>query len=480
MTDDPRPTAPEPTPGRRDGAGDEPSGDEASGVEMVGRTITDRYRILELVARGGMGAVYRARDVRLERDVALKILSSPYTDDPGYVDRFLSEARTAASISHTNLVHVYDSGSDGSLHYMAMELLEGYRPLRDVIRSDGPAPVGRAAAIATEILSGLRAVHARGLVHCDVKSANVMVRGESVKLIDFGIARSRADEWPEGHSIGSLHYMAPEQRLGQPLTPATDIYSVGVVLYESLTGALPYGGSPDEVAEAQRAGRLQPPSRIKPSIPERLERAVMRALDRDPSRRFQTADDMAAALEGLAAAGGDRDDRTRPQAPPGYRYMPPVAPTPAPRAPAPAAQPIRHQAAARPAPRPAPPPPRRQRGSPPWGAIAIGVTLIALAGLVWVGLDGAGLIGSDPSATPGTSGNAAATGTPPPAGQVEIPNVIGMTEDQAIAAANDAGLNWTLNYRTRPELTPGVYAQEPDAGTLVNEGAPFTFWSNRP
>ena len=418
-----------------------------------------------------MGSVYRARDVRLDRDVALKILSSPYREDPGYVDRFLSEARTAASISNPNLVHVYDSGSEGDLHYIAMELLEGYRPLRDIVRGEGRMPVERAVAISREVLGGLRAVHARGLLHCDVKSGNVMVRGGSVKLIDFGIARSRSDEWPGEQSIGSLHYMAPEQLLGQPLTAAADVYSAAVVLYESLTGELPYRGSnPSAVAHAQHESGVEPPRRLSPAVSPELERVVLRALERDPTRRFQSADDMAAALEDLDPPDLAEEDRTEPQAPPGYRYMPPPGPArtaaPGPAAPRPPAS--------RPELRPhSPARPRRARGGTPWGAIAIGFTLVALAALVWVGLQGAGFI--RPGSIPGLG---EATETPGP-GEVRIPDVVGLSEDDAIAAASAAGLNWTLRFQTNPEQPVGVYAQDPPAGTIVRAGASFEFWSNR-
>ena len=428
-----------------------------------GRFVAGRYRIIGMVARGGMGTVHRARDERLERDVALKILSAPYSDDPAYVERFLSEARTAASISHPSLVHVYDSGSDGEIHYIAMELLEGYQSVRETLRSQAPMTTVRAVGVALEVLAGLRAVHAHGLLHCDVKSANVMVRGTSVKLIDFGIARSRADERPEGQSIGSLHYMAPEQLLGEPLSPATDIYSVGVVLYESLTGELPYqGDDPDAVAQAHVRGNVPSPRIANPSLSPQLEQAILRALSRDPSRRFRTAEAMAAAIEPWAV-----EDRTEPLAPPGYRYLPPPAPpTAGPRGSAAVRPPLRSQ------------PMRQPSRGAPWGAIAIFVTVAAVAGLLVIGLRGVGGLippGIVPGATEGP-----ASETPLPAGKVRVPNVVGMTEEEAIAAANAAELDWTLQWEIRPDQPPGVYAQDPDPGTIVNIGSPFTFWSYRP
>ena len=151
----------------------------------IGRTLVERYRIDGLVARGGMARVYRARDVRLERDVAVKVLSHPYADDPAFVERFLAEARAAGSLSHPSLVHVYDSGSDGDAHFIVMELLDRHRSLRQVLDEHGPMPPAEVLRIGLELLAGLRVVHARDLVHCDVKSGNVMLGPGPAKLIDF-------------------------------------------------------------------------------------------------------------------------------------------------------------------------------------------------------------------------------------------------------------------------------------------------------
>ena len=146
-----------------------------NGEALDGRILADRYRIVAPLARGGMARVFRARDERLERDVAVKVLSPPYADDPAFVDQFLAEARAAGSLSHPSLVHVYDSGSDGDAHYIVMELLDQHRSLKELLEADGPLPAERVLAIGRELLAGLRVVHARGLVHCDVKSGNVML-----------------------------------------------------------------------------------------------------------------------------------------------------------------------------------------------------------------------------------------------------------------------------------------------------------------
>ena len=319
---------------------------------MIGRTLADRYRIDAPVARGGMARVYRARDVRLDRDVALKVLSQPYADDLAFTERFLAEARAAASLTHPSLVHVYDSGSDGDAHFIVMELLDRHRSLRQALDEHGPMRSDEVLRLGGELLAGLGVVHDRGLVHCDVKSANVMLGPGVAKLIDFGIARA-PDEAHEGDtSIGSLQFMSPEQLHGEALSPASDLFSLGVVLYESLTGHMPYqGGTPEEVSAAHAAGVARPPSAYVAGVPARLDDAILQALRREPASRFQSARAMARALEAAddEAITPDADETrviatssTSPASAPGY--VPP---------PAPASRPIpTRPPARRPAPRP--------------------------------------------------------------------------------------------------------------------------------
>ena len=176
---------------------------------MIGRTLADRYRIDAPVARGGMARVYSARDVRLERDVAVKVLAQPFADDPAFTERFLAEARAAASLSHASLVHVYDSGSDGDAHFIVMELLDRHRSLRQALDEDGPMSRDEVLRLGTELLAGLRVIHDRELVHCDVKSGNVMLGPGAAKLIDFGIARSPQAAVEGATSIGSSSTCRP-------------------------------------------------------------------------------------------------------------------------------------------------------------------------------------------------------------------------------------------------------------------------------
>lgn len=442
------------------------SGDAGAPDALAGRRIADRYGVSALIARGGMARVYRGRDERLERDVALKVLAEPFASDADHVERFLGEARTAASLSHPNLVHVYDSGTDGGLHYIVMELLARYRSLRAAVADGGPLPPDEAIGLAREILAGLQLVHDRGLVHCDVKSANVMLGPGPTKLIDFGIARSPASHSASDTSIGSLHYMAPEQLHGERLSPASDLYGVGVVLYEALTGHVPFEGrTPTEVAAAQRAGAPIPPDEREPGVPVQLSRVVLQALAADPAHRFTSASAMRRALDSVEPGeaddaglpSGNEDETTSFHHPVASSYIPPAAPP----APAPARR--------RP---PAPPRPQRRNGAGAW--VVTLVALAAVVGVVWLvfAIGSGGLRIGTPGSSPGTDGS-------PRNGRVIVPDTVGMTFDEGIAAARAAGLNWTVACDTQPDRPEEIYAQEPAAGEEVAPGSRFTMFFPR-
>ena len=436
---------------------------------MIGRTLADRYRIDAPVARGGMARVYRARDVRLDRDVALKVLSQPYADDPAFTERFLAEARAAASLTHPSLVHVYDSGSDGDAHFIVMELLDRHRSLRQALDEHGPMRSDEVLRLGGELLAGLGVVHDRGLVHCDVKSANVMLGPGVAKLIDFGIARA-PDEAHEGDtSIGSLQFMSPEQLHGEALSPAGDLFSLGVVLYESLTGHMPYEGrTPEEVSAAHAAGVARPPSAYVAGVPGRLDAAILQALRREPASRFQSARAMARALEAAEDEAVTPDaDETRviatsstPSAP---GYVPP---------PAPASRPVSTRPPAR---RPAP---RRSGGSGLTrllgsllilGAVGLVVVLVILP-LLDLGTDGGGSPLASPTATDGASA---------PPGSVLVPQVVGLSTPDAIGAANEAGLVWTVFCNHDESQAEGIIDQEPPAGAEVAPGSALSLYSAR-
>ncbi|HEX7173512.1 MAG TPA: protein kinase [Candidatus Limnocylindria bacterium] len=441
---------------------------------MLGRVLADRYRIDALVARGGMARVYRARDERLERDVAIKVLAPPYGDDAAFTERFLGEARAAASLSHPSLVHVYDSGSDGPAHYIVMELLDRHRTLREILSERGSLSVREVVRIGRELLAGLRVVHERGLVHCDVKGANVMLGAGPAKLIDFGIARPPHDGLKEETSIGTLQAMSPEQLHGEALTPASDLFSLGTVLYEAITGRVPYPGStPEEVSAAQVAGNVAPPSSLVPGLPDRLDAVLLQSLRRDPASRFHSAAAMARALE--VAAESDRDaadDETRvirtagaaPASPvrgaaPGGYVPPPVPDRPAPsRTPAPA---------------------RNRGGSRRRAWNALGTLLIlGVAGLVIVLLV-LPLLGVGTGGIDAPSAEASASAPSQPVAPGIVPDTVGLPTDEAIELASEAGLDWTVRCNENREQPEGIIDQEPPAGTEVAPGSQFTMFSAR-
>ena len=439
----------------------------SDGPALVGRTLAERYRIEVELARGGMASVFRARDLRLDRDVAVKVLAARYADDPGFTAQFLDEARAAASLSHPSLVHVYDSGSDGSSHFIVMELLERHRTLRDRLAAEGPLPPEDVVRIGRELLGGLRVVHDRGLVHCDVKPANVMLGPGPAKLIDFGIVSRPHDAIAGDSSIGSLRFMSPEQLYGEALTPASDLFSLGAVLYDALTGRPPFAGeTPEEIGAALAAGGVRPPSTLVDGIPATLDKAILQSLRRDPDERFTSADAMEASLASSAGdiSSHDDDDTTQIDrvAPPppaaAAGYVPPAAP-PAPPAPA----------ASRRSPRP-------RRGTARGllgtlivlGAAALVVVLVVVP-LLDLGREGGG-------------GRASPTAVPPAdpgSNTVVVPGLVGASTAEALAAARASGLDWTLFCNEDRGQRAGIIDQEPPAGTEVPPGSTFSLYSAR-
>jgi hypothetical protein len=254
------------------------------------RLLADRYELREVVGAGGVARVHRAVDRHLERDVAVKMLDDQQarSADPSGRDRFLREARSAARVQHPHLVTVYDAGEDAGELFLVMELVDG-QSLAALIAQRAPLPVDEAVSVAVQILDGLSAVHADGVIHRDVKPSNVLVDGAGqVRLTDFGIAK-RLDDIEEnltsaGMVVGTPTYLAPEQATGDRLSVATDVYLVGLVLDEMLTGRRPTGSALD-------------PRRARADVPPAVADAVVRATDPDPRRRFQSAPEMIEALQ---------------------------------------------------------------------------------------------------------------------------------------------------------------------------------------
>src|ERR1019366_9373226 len=260
------------------------------------------FEIVELLGRGGMGEVWRARDARLKRDVAIKVLPAGLARDPDHIARFEREARAASALNHPNIVAVYDIGCDNGMYWIASEMVRG-DTLRRVIEA-GPLPAPRAIEIAVQVAAGLAAAHAAGLVHRDLKPDNIMItRGGQVKILDFGLAKQRRPApdstnvylTDEGTVLGTAGYMAPEQVRGEALDHRADLFSFGVVLYEMLCGKRAFAGASS--VEVMNAILKDDPPDLPASVPPGLNRIVRRCLEKEPGRRFQSAADLAFALQ---------------------------------------------------------------------------------------------------------------------------------------------------------------------------------------
>jgi serine/threonine-protein kinase len=448
-------------------------------VTEIGSVLGGRYRLVELLGQGGMATIYRARDAQLDRDVAVKLLRPEFGRDPDFLARFRDEAKAAASLSHPNIVAVFDFGEEQSDPYIVMELIDG-QDLSSILRENGALPPRQAARVSAEVAKALQAAHVRGIVHRDVKPSNILVgRDGRVKVADFGIARALDDSQLTlpGVTMGSVHYFSPEQARGEPATQASDIYSLGIVLYESLTGERPFSGDGAAAVALARLTTTPPrPSAIRPAVPAALDQVVQRAMALEPAARYASAASMASALDGwladpatpgtaavagVAAAGavGAAATVASAQARPNPVPYPPDAYARS----APPAAPVTTSGTP-------PPPPSIDgeddgSGSNPWGWIAglLGIGILAIVGfLVFRMLTGGG--GAAPSASPSVS---------PSAATVEVPKFVDLTLADAQTAAGAAGVVLKeTGSEERTDIAPGiVLTQDPAAGTPVAEGS---------
>jgi serine/threonine-protein kinase len=256
--------------------------------------LNDRYQLLERLGTGGMAVVYRAHDRRLDRYVAIKILRENYSPDPAFQERFRQEARAAANLSHPNIVTVHDFGYDHGRLYIVMEYVPG-TDLKSHLKRKGQFSVRETLSLMIQACAGVGYAHRAGIVHCDIKSQNFIITPDHrLKVTDFGIARALASIQPEEKSEvvwGSPQYFSPEQAAGLAPSPASDVYSLGVVAYEMLTGQLPFqASSAEEFARMHREDPPPPPSRYNPAIPPTLELVILKVLSKEPSARYRTAD----------------------------------------------------------------------------------------------------------------------------------------------------------------------------------------------
>ncbi len=419
-------------------------GDETT---VEGRLFDGRYRMIRRIGSGGMARVFLAEDVDLHRDVAIKVLHDRYSEDAQFVERFAREARAAAGLNHPNIVAIYDRGQSEGSYYIAMEYLDG-ETLKDVILREGPLPERRAIDITLQLLAALRFAHRREIIHRDVKPHNVMVlRDGRVKVADFGIARAGDSEMTEAGSIvGTAQYLSPEQARGQHVGPESDLYSVGVVLYEMLTGRVPFtGDSAVAIAMKHVQETPVPPRQIVPSIPAELEAVVQRAMAKDPARRYHSADEMGMDLDrvrkGLGVMGATASMAAGEYAAAG-RTM--VAPPPPPTS---GSYPVAQ----------APTPPRRT-----WPWVVVLILLAAIAGLaayLFLNLGDSGGGGETTAST---------------AAQVPMPNVIDFPAAVAVSQLTDAGFKVTQEHRFSKRPKDTVIKSDPVADTLVAPNSDVT------
>ena len=301
---------------------------------MVQRILDQRYELEELIGGGGMADVYKARDCLLNRPVAVKILHEEFKQDKEFVDKFQREAQAAARLSHPNIVNIYDVGVADGDHYIVMEYVPG-RTLKDRIRQEGHLSVSESLRVAREIAEALAHAHANNLVHCDIKPHNILMMADGhAKVADFGIARAVTEPTMtySGNVIGSVHYFSPEQAKGTMITPKSDVYSLGVVLYEMLTGKLPFtGDNPVSIAVKHLQEEPVPVRQIDPAIPPVVEAIVSKAMSKDPAMRPTSAElvqDISQA-ERMLMAGSQSMPQMAPMAqdPDATQVLPRVQPT---------------------------------------------------------------------------------------------------------------------------------------------------------
>ncbi|MDA0159476.1 serine/threonine protein kinase [Solirubrobacter ginsenosidimutans] len=287
---------------------------DASDDRRIGSVIAG-YRIDSRIGRGGMGVVYRAHHLSLERVAALKVIAPDLAESSGFRERFSREARVAAALTHPSIVTVYDAGEvDGTL-YLAMQFIEG-SDLARILATDGRLKPYRAIDVCRQIGDALDAAHERGLIHRDVKPANVLIEGRNAYLTDFGLTKrlGGTQVTMAGDVVGTIHYVAPEQIEGREVTARSDVYSLGCVLFHCLTGRMPYERDTDVAVIYAHLSEPPPrPSRVRPELPDGFDDVIAKALDKNPDRRFQTCSELMAAAKAVVESAGPLSETLPPR-----------------------------------------------------------------------------------------------------------------------------------------------------------------------
>lgn len=415
------------------------------------KNLSSRYELGEIIGFGGMSEVHKARDVRLSRDVAIKVLRADLARDPTFYLRFKREAQNAAALNHPAIVAVYDTGEatvdGGPLPYIVMEYVEG-DTLRDIVRGKGPLAPRKAMEVVADVCAALDFSHKAGIVHRDMKPANIMInRAGAVKVMDFGIARAIADSsnpmTQTAAVIGTAQYLSPEQARGETVDARSDVYSVGCVLFEILTGQPPFTGD-SPVAVAYQHVKEDPPlpSSVNPGVPRELDSVILKAMAKNPANRYQTAAEMRADL--IRVLGGQKPSAPMVMNDEDRTTIMDYEDEPAPRSFRDRRDDTSEQAAI------APPAEGRNRT----GLIALGVAaaLAVAFGLFWV------LVG------PGSKPD-----------QVAVPDVSGQPSQQAQTALQNAGFHVAVLQKPDGKVTPGnVIATQPLGGSRIDEGSTVT------
>lgn len=262
---------------------------------MIGKRVSGRYKLLEVIGDGGMAIVYRAKDLILDRDVAVKVLRSEFNKDEDFIRRFKREAESATSLDHPNIVSIYDVGEDEEIYFIVMEYVQG-KTLKQYIKEHGKISVEESLHIMKQIVSGMAVAHDHGIIHRDIKPHNILItENGTAKLTDFGIALAitSATITHTNSILGSVHYFSPEQARGGIANAKSDIYSFGAVLYEMVTGRVPFvGDSPVSVALKHLQENVIEPRRLNPEIPQSVENIVLKSLAKNPLRRYDSAEEL--------------------------------------------------------------------------------------------------------------------------------------------------------------------------------------------